>query len=207
MTLGRSPAVLSDPYKSRLIIPPPALDLTGKTDSSSHLHSRLVSAVVPLIGAVSSDNVNPDREDVSQAHSQFLRDLRLAEESATPMADASGMAGYSWLNFDEKLSLELEYAGIEGKVNPLHSVDCPIIQDLSAALEQESPVLAEANKWRRAISDLVEQRKDTIELRNRKHREWISMMNSFMAQEKAKAQAEKKKKKERAKQYMSTESD
>jgi hypothetical protein len=193
ITLPKTPAVVSDANKSRLIIPPPPADLAGNTESSSSLHARLISAVVPLLGAGDPGSLVPSGDDGAQTVSQLLRDVRQAERCATPLAAGYSFGGYSWLSFDEKLELELGAAGIEGHGNQIAVADCPILQDLAEAFEKEGEVLAEANKWRKLVAGIIEERRAVIEERAKHHRQWIAAMNSYITQEKAKVQQVKKK--------------
>jgi hypothetical protein len=204
-TLPKSQTVLSDPVKAKLMIPPPPADLGGSTDSSSYLHTRLISAVVPLLGCQADGSPLTGMEDVSQDTSQILRDLRRAEASATPIAESCGFTIYNWLNFEERLSMELKSAGIEGKGSVLDSADCPILQDLADSVERQESVQAESAKWRQLVSDLLRDGKEKVlEERLKKHKEWSSVVNHFMTQEKSKGSLEKKK---RIHATGSTESD
>ncbi|OHT11476.1 hypothetical protein TRFO_19010 [Tritrichomonas foetus] len=219
-TICRAPNVLSDPVKSRLIIPPPPADLTGNTDTSSYLHSRLVSAVVPLLGSKDkratgknsmssgSRGVKSENEEnttLAASNTAILNDLKNTEYNSTPTAECTGFTGYGWLNFEERLAMELSYVGIEGSGNVVTSVDCPIAQDLAEAIKEHDAVIKEANKWKKIMADIVQKRRPILEDRNRKHKEWSAAMNQYYAQEKAKQAQEKKK--SRPPHSTSTESD
>jgi hypothetical protein len=189
-TLPKDPAVVSDQFKSRLVIPPPPPDLTGTTDSASSLHARLVSAVVPLLG---TEETVPIPDDGAPPASQILRDLRRAEELATPVGEDCSFGAFARLNFEERLGLELQAAGITGAGKVVHTVDCPILQDLADALEREGAVIAEANRWRKIVSEFVEKGKAVIEERAKQQRQWTVVLNNHLAQERAKIMLEKKK--------------
>jgi hypothetical protein len=204
-TLPKSQAVMGDPFKSKLMIPPPPADLGGSADSSSYLHTRLISAVVPLLGCKTDGVALGAMDDVSQDTSQILRDLRRVEGTVTPVSEGYGFTAYNWLNFEERLALELKSAGIEGKGGVLDSADCPILQDLADSVERQGAVQAESAKWRQVVSDILKDGKEKIlEERLRKHKQWSSVVNHYMAQEKAKGSLEKKK---RIHANGSTESD
>jgi hypothetical protein len=186
-TLPKTPAFLSDPHKSKLIIPPPPSELTGSVDGASHLHARLISALVPLLGSEEPDFSGQGTEDSSPGPAQLLKDLRRAEMSATPLADCCGFTMYSWLTFEEKLSMELKFAGIEGPRNLRNAIDSPILQDLADSLEMQEEIQSKAVTWRRTVSDMLSNGKQKVlEERMQKERNWNLVMNNFMAQEKAK---------------------
>ena len=203
-TIGRDPSVMSDPIKSRLKIPPPPADLTGNTDNRSYLHSRLVSAVVPLLET--TDNFSKFIvEDQATNNTTILNDFQCSENNSTPTAESSGFTGYGYLNFEERLEMELSYVGIEGSGNVVTTYDCPIAQDLSDALKEQEEVVKEVNKWKKIMADLIQSKKSVLEERSRRHKEWTHAMNHFFAQEKSKNQQDKKKNK--PSHLISTESE
>jgi hypothetical protein len=194
-TIPKSQAVQSDPTKARLMIPQPPADLSGSADSSSYLHTRLISAVVPLLGCKADGIGFSGGVDIGQDTSQILRALRRAEASATPVSETCGFTMYNWLNFDERLSMELKSAGIEGKGSVIDPADCPILQDLADSFEKQEAVQAESAKWRRVVADLLRDGKEIVlEDRLKRHRQWSAVMSHYVAQEKPKGSLEKKKK-------------
>ena len=259
-TICRSPSILSDPIKSKLIIPPPPSNLSGNAVTSSYLHSRLISAIVPLLPPTKSGNINrnsldhetgekgqdlgeniseneshnctTDNEDNDNSISfadndlQFdfdqsfnssnysnkfgnqnisiIKDLKTAEYNSFPTTECTGFTGYGWLSFDDRLEMELAYVGIEGSGNVVTTADCPITQDLKEALKERDEMAKEANKWKKVISDIVQENKSKLEQRSKKIKRWNEAMDHFRAQEKAKAQQGKKKAKPNS---NSTESD
>lgn len=250
-TICRAPNILSDPIKSKLVIPPPPSNLSGSTVSSSYLHSRLISAIVPLLPPKKIDKKNEENADENEnkpksdieneshhittdnednssftdnefqfdfdqnfnsnysnkygaQNMSIINDLKTAEYNASSTTECTGFTGYGWLSFEERLEMELSYVGIEGSGNVVTTVDCPITQDLGEALKEREEVAKEANKWKKVISDLLQQNKSKLEIRSKKLKKWNEAMNHYHAQERAKAQQGKKKAKPSS---NSTESD
>ena len=172
-TLCRRPSVLNDAHKSKLVIPSPASSVCGKDDSDSHLHSRLVSAVVPLLGVC--DCVGYVSEHLCPVNEDLLRDLDVAEHvESTRCAECGSFGDYGCLSFAEKLRLELDYAGLESGGCQVHECDCPLLQDLREALDREKSVVEEANKLRRIALSHLESGQASIEERARRQRFWES---------------------------------
>ena len=173
-TLCRDPSVLNDAHKSKLVIPSPVCSSSsGNDDVDSHLHSRLVSAVVPLLGVF--DCVGFVSEAHCPANDDLLRDLDVAEHvESTRCAECGSFGEYGCLSLSEKLRLELQYAGLESSGCPVHECDCPLLQDLREALNREKSVVEEANNLRRSALSHLESGQASIEERARRQRFWES---------------------------------
>lgn len=181
--------VTSDPQKSKLIVPPPH-DLKGNTNANSQLHSRLIAAMVPLLGFTEEKSRSNEAIPVN---AELLRDLKRAENvSATPVAETGGFSVYERLDFGEKLALEVKYAGMERSGGPLNNDACPIMQDMVEAIEREPGVVDEANKWRRAALEILEKKKDILDKRASRYKRWQEEMHQHVLQERARMHQEKK---------------
>lgn len=197
--LPRNPNILSDPMKARLIIPPPIMPQGSST--VPHIKSRLVAAVVPLLGNENPYNFKIDNPEMPYQTS-VSNDLQKYENLLTPQVEGDIISAYGNLSFDDRLSIELEYTGlipIEGVPTDL---DCPIISDLNEAILKEESIIQESNHLRYIIAESLQKNKSFIEKRNQRAKIISDLIEKFQQMEKAKQQLEKKKK-----AISSTESD
>lgn len=171
-------------------------------------------------GEIAKDQKNNDFHSLENHHEddsyskQYLEsdevnytvdnEIRESDFNLTPTADSTGITRYGLLNFEERLAMELEYVGIKGSEKKQPDADGQILHELAEALKEQEIARNEANKWRKIMLETLQKRKSEIDDRDKKHKQWNSIMNNFLAQEKAKFQQEKKKSRPHT---ISTESD
>ncbi|KAH0786926.1 hypothetical protein GPJ56_009172 [Histomonas meleagridis] len=199
-TITRHPGYTSDPSKEKLIVPSPPSSTSCKSEVSTYLHSRLISAVVPLLRSTDNDADEEEEENSEIVHleeqtpntSSLIKEIQYAETKITQPAETD-FCSYGQLSVNEKLVMELKYVGIELGDGFEPSDDSPLLKEMANLFSQEEAILKETNKWKKLVKDYLVKKKDIIEERNRKNKEWNAHINHLHQEEKAKNQIEHKK--------------
>lgn len=142
-TIGRSQAVLSDPIKSRLIIPPPPSNLSGNPVTSSYLHSRLISAIVPLLSTKKTDKkIDSQNETEIEKNTNDEKNNFECESHHNTTDNDDNDSNLSMADTDFQLDFDQSFTS-SGNINKYgNQQNMSIINDLKAA-EYNSPITTE----------------------------------------------------------------
>lgn len=213
--ISRTDALIADPIKSKVILPSSPFEESKENVSGLHLHSRLISALIPV--HLIEYNLPPeDRDEKESALMPDLRNgdlylerLRLSTQTkqnnesitnkGTPTPQGLGFSDYGLLSFDARLQLELESLGINGKTNVLCDTNCPVMKCIQYEQMHQVVSVEKANEMINICKTLLTKLQPKFESRYRKHLLWECALKQYI--EKRKNSSKKKKSHPHALEY------
>lgn len=206
ITYSKMASIQNDPLKSQIKMPsPPFAD--PNNSGSTHLHKRLISAILDLNDTTPDTNsCTSDTEFLEEGEkieqNDVSKDKKLQNDftnlgnagmNALPVACRAGNSAYGQLDFEKRLKLELDSLGIVSSGQTFVDMNYPVMRYLNDKVVQQRTACDEANRCRRFVEQYVALGQRKFQEVVKRNRDWNSALALYLELE-AKDKSNSKKK-------------